>query len=110
MAQLTKQQKKFKAFVLEEVDTKRGDQLMTKDVFNAMNADAFMKLEIHELLESGKIDFVHPDNSHSVEHGGEGLRVEEIETDTETLRVLCLPTDVHYSDWRPFYDDLISEK
>jgi hypothetical protein len=64
-----------------------------------------MILEIHECLEAGHITHVHEDNSHSLEHGGEGIEIVPLETGEQ---VLCLPTDCQYDDWRAVYDQLLN--
>lgn len=105
---LSKRDKKLKAMFLEEIDAKKGDVLFNADVFNAMNKQALITLEIHECMEAGKIDFVHEDNSYSQENGGNGPELFNLELeDGSTHAVLCLPHDVDYKEWRAIYDKLI---
>lgn len=103
----TKREKNLTAFVLGEVELKKADVVLNAAQFNAHNKVALMTLEIHECMEAGKIDLVYEDNQFSVEYGGNGPELFEVDNDSETLTVLCLPHDVEYVDWRAIYDKLM---
>jgi hypothetical protein len=108
LAGMTKRERKLHARITDAIVEKMGDVVMDATMFGAANKSALMTLEIHELLEADKIQFVHIDTEHSNQNeaDGKGCHVKEIEIDDEPVKVLCIPPDVDYTEWRAVYDEL----
>lgn len=98
-----KREKKRNAMFMEHLAENMGDQVLSREQFNRFNFKILLVLELHELLEAGKITHVHEDNSHSIENGGKGLEVVTME---DGQRILLMPTDCQYDEWRAYYDQL----
>lgn len=105
---------KMHAFIVEQLTGREGkgqlaDFVHSKDVFNSHNSAVLMALEIHECLEAGKFDFVFEDNSHDVRNGGRGCMVFEMPAEAmhEGKKILLLPVNCDYQEWRAVYDELM---
>ena len=112
LAGMTKRERKQLARISEAITEKLGDVVMSREMYNAANKVALMTLEVHELLEAELVDYVHVDCEHSNlnDADGKGVHVMEVETEDGTAKVLCIPPDANYEEWRAVYDELLKGK
>jgi len=110
VAKLSKGQRYLKGMLTTHVDDNLRDMLQDRSTFNNANKKAIMTLEIHECLEAGHFQYVHEDNLYSPEHQTDKELVGvNIFTLDNGEKVLCLPHDARYEDWRAMYDQLTAE-
>lgn len=113
VARLPMRERKRNQYIMDELfheKGEKGDFVHSREVWNRMHANSpvtLMTMEIHECMEAGKFTHVYPDNSHSIANGGDGCEVIELEGD---IKVLLLPTDIQYDEWRVMYDELMNAK
>lgn len=104
-------QQQYDAWARQELAQKKHDQIFDAAQFSEHNKMILMTLEIEELIEAGKIDYVHSDNVHSQDEVGiHELEVTGSDGKPTTVNILCLGVNVRYSVWRAFYNSLLKEK